>query len=124
MIKLPKLIFNLTWINKIAENITNSYWAIFIFLFVTGFAYWLTQINFLDLYLSSTGFSPLAVIYSTFDPIVSKIDFPQGVHNLKKSLPVNVYFWFHAYTNFNLIMLFFVITFFFFLTSINKKKIE
>ena len=28
------------------------------------------------------------------------------------------------YTNFNLIMLFFVITFFYFLTSINKKKIE
>ena len=133
MIKLPKLIFNLTWINKIAENITNSYWAIFIFLFVTGFAYWLTQINFLDLYLSSTGFSPLAVIYSTFDPIVSKIDFPQGVHNLKKSLPVNVYFWFHAYTNFNLIhvmkayMLFeiYLLLFahYYFFTTVIKKNI-
>jgi len=133
MIKLPKLIFNLTWINKISENITNSNWAIFIFLFVTGFAYWLTQINFLDLQLSSNGYSPLAVIYSTFDPIVSKIDFPQGVHNLKKSLPMNVYFWFHAYTNFNLIYVFkaymlfeiYLLLFahYYFFTTIIKKNI-
>jgi hypothetical protein len=76
MFKLPKLIFNLTWINKISENITNSNWVIFIFLFVTGFAYWLTQINFLDLQLSSNGYSPLAVIYSTFDSIFDNLSAP------------------------------------------------
>jgi hypothetical protein len=130
---MSKLIFNLTWINKISKNIINYYCSVFIFLFVTGFAYWLTQINFLDLQLSSNGYSPLAVIYSTFDPVVSKIDFPQGAHNLKKSLPMNVYFWFHAYTNFNLIyvlkayMLFeiYLLLFahYYFFTTIVKKNI-
>src|SRR6056300_234375 len=77
--------------------------TVFFLLFLTGFCYWLTQIKFIDLYLSSVGWSHFAVIHSTLDPIVSKIDFPQGVHNLKKSLPMNIYFWFHEYTNFNLI---------------------
>ena len=85
------------------KQFINSNKTVFFLLFLTGFCYWLTQINFIGLQLSSEGFSPFATIHTTFDPIVSKIDFPPGVHNLKKSLPMNIYFWFHEYTNFNLI---------------------
>ena len=85
------------------KQIISSNKTVFFLLFLTGFCYWLTQINFIDLQLSNEGYSPLAVIHTTFDPIVSKIDFPRGVHALTKSLPMNIYFWFHDYTNFNLI---------------------
>ena len=83
------------------KKFKNQHLVIYILLFLTGFCYWLTQINFLELQLSSVGYTSLAVIHTTFDPIVSKIDFPQGVHNIKKSLPMNIYFWFHEYTNFS-----------------------
>ena len=88
---------------KFLKKLINSNKIIYFLLFISGFFYFFSQINFLVSYLSVNGNSPLLAIYSSLDPVVSKIDWYIGGRNFEKSLPQHIYFWFHNYTNFNLI---------------------
>ncbi|MDC1098488.1 hypothetical protein OAS53_00290 [Candidatus Pelagibacter ubique] len=79
------------YFNKLSNGfIDNKRFNLFL-LIIVGFAYWLTQIKFLELYLSSIGSSPFHYVNVILDPLLNKIDWPTGTRNLGKSLPINIY---------------------------------
>ena len=77
--------------NKLSEYFINNKQSHLVLLLLVGFAYWLTQIKFLEIYLSSIGSSPFHYINVVLDPLLNKIDWPTGTRNLGKSLPINIY---------------------------------
>ena len=77
--------------NKLSEHFINNKQSHLLLLLLVGFAYWLTQIKYLEIYLSSIGSSPFHYINVVLDPLLNKIDWPTGTRNLGKSLPINIY---------------------------------
>jgi hypothetical protein len=91
------------YFNKLSYGFIDNKKLNLFLLIIVGFAYWLTQIKFLELYLSSTGSSPFHYVKVILDPLLNKIDWPTGTRNLGKSLPINIYIWFSNSSNLSLL---------------------